>query len=162
MTREIVSNTSPIISLEKLSDGFTFIRLLYDKILVPPAVLDELTDNNETHADYLQRYQIEDLIEVQSPRILLAIRSNPQLHEGEIQAISLAHNRNLPKLLEEREGRNVAKSLGMRFSGIVRQIADAFNQGLIGHIEARNKLATLLNTNRINKAVCDAILSRIG
>ena len=33
--REIVSDTGPLITLEKLIDGFRFIRLLYDKVVIP-------------------------------------------------------------------------------------------------------------------------------
>lgn len=40
--RRIVSDTGLLISLEKLSDGYRFIRLLYDRILIPAAVLHEL------------------------------------------------------------------------------------------------------------------------
>ena len=38
----IVSDTGPLISLERMTGGFPFIRRLYDRIIVPPAVLDEL------------------------------------------------------------------------------------------------------------------------
>ena len=38
--REIVSDTGPLITLEKLSDGYGFICLFYDKIVISQAVLD--------------------------------------------------------------------------------------------------------------------------
>jgi hypothetical protein len=41
-TRRIVSNTGPLISLEKLRQGYDFIRQLYDTIIIPPGVLDEV------------------------------------------------------------------------------------------------------------------------
>jgi predicted nucleic acid-binding protein len=40
--RLIISNTGPLITLEKLSDGYGFIRKLYDRMLIPPTVLEEL------------------------------------------------------------------------------------------------------------------------
>lgn len=40
--RSIVSDTGLLISLEKISGGYRFIRRLYDRLLVPPAVLKEL------------------------------------------------------------------------------------------------------------------------
>jgi predicted nucleic acid-binding protein len=40
---KIVSDTGPLISLEKLSDGYSFFRLLYAKILIPFSVLEELS-----------------------------------------------------------------------------------------------------------------------
>lgn len=38
----VVSDTGPLISLEKLEDGYLFMRQLYDRMLVPPAVMKEL------------------------------------------------------------------------------------------------------------------------
>ena len=42
--RRIVSNTGPLISLEKLRQGYDFIRQLYDTIIIPPSVLDEVAE----------------------------------------------------------------------------------------------------------------------
>ena len=40
MSTRIVSNTGPLITLEKLPDGFAFIRSLYEHILVPRQVIE--------------------------------------------------------------------------------------------------------------------------
>jgi hypothetical protein len=40
--RRIASDMGPLITLEKLSNGYRFIRLFYDKILIPRIVLEEL------------------------------------------------------------------------------------------------------------------------
>jgi predicted nucleic acid-binding protein len=42
--RRIISNTGPLISLEKLRQGYDFIRQLYDTILIPLGVLDEVAE----------------------------------------------------------------------------------------------------------------------
>ena len=42
--QQIVSNTGPLISLEKLNQGYNFIRCLYEKLIIPPAVLDEVAE----------------------------------------------------------------------------------------------------------------------
>ena len=53
--RRIVSNTGPLISLEKLRQGYDFIRQLYDTIIIPPGVLDEVTEGQfATPHAYLQ------------------------------------------------------------------------------------------------------------
>lgn len=41
--RQVVCDTGTLISLEKLPNGFALIRQLYDKLLLPTAVLNELT-----------------------------------------------------------------------------------------------------------------------
>ena len=65
--RRIVSNTGPLISLEKLSRGYDFIRRLYEKLVIPPAVFDEVTEGQfENPQAYLQHYDIRDLIEIRA------------------------------------------------------------------------------------------------
>lgn len=39
--RQIVSDTSPIISFEKITGGYRFIQRLYDRLIVPPAVIGD-------------------------------------------------------------------------------------------------------------------------
>ena len=66
--RRVVCDTGPLISLEKLSGGFRFIRRLYDGLIVPPAVLSELAAGLFEGADAYQRhYGIEDLLVVREP-----------------------------------------------------------------------------------------------
>jgi predicted nucleic acid-binding protein len=85
----IVSNTGPLISLEKIQDGYEFIRKLYDKIIIPPKVLEEVSENYyPTPQHYLEYHNIEDLIEIRSVLSPLAISGIERLHEGEKQAIS--------------------------------------------------------------------------
>lgn len=90
--RRVVSDTGPLISLEKITGGYRFIRRLYDRLLVPPAVLKELAAGAfESEAAYLKHYDIGDLIEVRAP-------SQPEpegavtrhLDEGERRVIHLA------------------------------------------------------------------------
>ena len=64
--RRIVSDTGPLISLEKLTDGFRFIRTLYDQIIVPPAVLEEVAFHEDHPGAYLERHGIVDLVEVRA------------------------------------------------------------------------------------------------
>ena len=56
--RQIVSNTGPLISLEKLDQGYDFIHCLYDKLIIPPAVLEEVAEGLFANPqDYLQYQQ---------------------------------------------------------------------------------------------------------
>ena len=121
--RRIVSNTGPLISLEKLHRGYDFIRQLYDTIIIPPGVLDEVVEGQfATPHAYLQHYGIVDLIEV---RVVSRNESLPEaarLHVGEAQAIHLALELAPPLLIEETVGRRVAQGLGVSVSGIAGQI----------------------------------------
>ena len=89
--RQIVSDTGPLISLEKLSQGYDFIRQLYDKLIIAPAVLEEVAAGQfATPKEYLQHYGISDLIEVRTVSQPHELPEAERLHEGETQAIQLA------------------------------------------------------------------------
>ena len=67
-SRQVVSDTSPLISLEKIEGGYEWGQKMYETILVPPAVLRELaagmTDDVD---DYLTHFGISDLLCVEAP-----------------------------------------------------------------------------------------------
>ena len=110
----IVSNTGPLISLEKINNGYDFIRKLYDKIIIPPSVIKEVaSDYFNTADEYLQYYGIKDLLEIHNISNVTIFQQIERLHEGEIEAIQLALELRLPLLIEETLGRYVAKSLGI-------------------------------------------------
>lgn len=49
---EVVSNPGPFISLEKISNGFRLLPLLYDRVLIPEEVLQELAYGLAEPTDY--------------------------------------------------------------------------------------------------------------
>jgi len=145
-----------------LRQGYEFIRQLYDTIIIPPGVLDEVTEGQfaPLHA-YLQHYGIVDLIEVQTVPRSAQLPAATRLHVGEAQAIQLARELALPLLIEETVGRRVARGLGTPISGIAGQILKAFRQGSLTAQEARNKLLELLQAGRINRKIYEALLAAI-
>jgi predicted nucleic acid-binding protein len=160
--RRIVSNTGPLISLEKLRQGYDFIRQLYDTLIIPPGVLDEVAAGQfATPHVYVQHYGIVDLIEVQAVSRNEQLPEAARLHIGEAQAIQLAWELALPPLIEEMVGRRVARGLGISISGIAGQILKAFRQGSLTAQEARDKLLELLQAGRINRKIYEALLAAI-
>jgi predicted nucleic acid-binding protein len=160
--RRIISNTGPLISLEKLRQGYDFIRQLYDTILIPLGVLDEVAEGQfATPHAYLQHYGIVDLIEVQIVSRSEQLPEAARLHIGEAQAIQLARQLALPLLIEETVGRRVARGLNIPISGIAGQIIAAFRRGIITAQEARNKLLELCQAGRINRKIYEALLAVI-
>lgn len=157
MQKVIVSNTGPLISLEKLGDGYGFIRKLYREILIPPKVAEEISEGYENFEAYLDCYQITDLILIREVTNIVEIAGIENLDEGEIEAISLAAESGLELLIEETMGRSISLNAGIKISGIAGQIGHAFNEGLISKEEAEENLRTLLKNGRINNAVYHAI-----
>lgn len=160
--RETASDTGPLITLEKLSDGYRFIRLLYDKIVIPPAVLDELAQGQFlSHQAYVEHYGIEDLLEVVEPRGGLEVPGVELLDIGEREAIQIALERALPLLIEEEAGRQCARSLGVQISGIAGQVLKAFRAGLISSSEAQDKFLELFEAGRINRKIHAALAGTV-
>lgn len=111
--------------------------------------------------DYLHANRIEDLFEVKTlPQISNIERIN-RLDEGEKQAISLAHQLNLPLLIEETIGRQVALSAGLKISGIAGQIIKAFREKVIDKTETESKLQELFSTGRINRKIFNSLLDAV-
>ncbi len=111
--RSVVSNTGPFISLEKITDGFSLLRSLYDQVFIPPQVLSELSPAQS----YLKDRDLENLVIIET--VVLPEDSDLALLDaGEQYAIALAMKKQLPLLIEERLGRDIAGSKGLKVSGI--------------------------------------------
>ena len=159
--REIVSNSGPLISLEKLPDGFDFIRSLYDRIIIPPEVLAEVSVHYASEEKYLTQYHLDDLLEIQQIDVMPELE-NTDLDIAEIKAISLAATLKMPLIIEERAGRAAARALDIPYSGIAGQVIKAFDQKLLSAQESREKIQTLFEKSRINRKVYLALRGKIS
>lgn len=153
----VVSDTSPLISLEKIDGGYEWIRHLYDVVLVPPAVLRELSAGLfENEEAYVAHFGIADLLHVVEPK-------NPKRSEtdhldpGEREAIALADERDLGILIEEEAGREVARELGLRVSGVAGQILRAVRGDVSSAEEGHRMLVELREKGRINQEVFESM-----
>ncbi len=160
--RRIVSDTGPLISLEKLTGGFRFIRKLYDVVLVPPAVLRELAQGQfESTEAYLAHYDVAGILEVKDVSSSSVQSEVKHLDEGERQAIQLAVDEGLPLLIEEQAGRKTARELGLHISGIAGQLRKGFQEGVLNAEEAKGKLDEMLRAGRINTKVHEIVAEAI-
>lgn len=158
----IVCDTGPLISLEKVTGGHASIRTLYARLLVPPAVLEEVSQGvSATTGDYLQAYDVADLFEVRAPTLPLT-PGTQHLDRGEREAITLALQLGLPLLIEETAGREAARRLGLSISGIAGQLLKAAREGAYPPTEAAERLAELHRAGRINQRVYDAVKERLS
>lgn len=152
-----MSDAGPIISLERLTGGFRFIRRLYDKILVPDTVLVELSFHYDQPDEYLTHHKIDDLIDVRRVDSDVDIPGRDRLHDGEVHAIQLAIESGLPLLIEETAGRTSARAAGLSISGIAGQIIKAYRQDLIDAEAARNMLKEMVSHRRINERIYEQL-----
>lgn len=154
---KIVSDTGPLISIERLPESFQWIQEIHEHVIVPPSVSEELIAGGyEDIVDYTQDFGIESFLRVVSP----PDGSPPELahlHSGEADAIWLALNLDLELLIEEEEGRQVSDRLNVPYSGIAGQILIAVRENVLSRSAGRRQLDTLLNRGRINRKVYDTV-----
>jgi predicted nucleic acid-binding protein len=147
----IISDTGPLISLEKLENGYQFIQKLYDKIVIAQVVIEELYQGEFANwNDYKNYYNVNDCLTIVEEELLI-LEVLKDLDKGEQQAIQLAYNLQLPLLIEEEKGRRIAKQLGLKFSGIAGQIIKANRENIISVDDGRKMLGELLKNGRIGK-----------
>ncbi|MBF0507792.1 MAG: hypothetical protein HQK57_02570 [Deltaproteobacteria bacterium] len=159
--RTVVSNTGPLITLETMRDGYEFIQRLYDKIIVPPEVLKEVSWRLGDPKKYLQEHQITHLIETQEASSIIQVKEFANLHRGEIEAISLAVELKLGLLIEDRDGRRVANKLCFSISGIAGRVMEALKRQIIGKNEGLDKIQELFDKKRLNLATYKDLTQKI-
>src|SRR6266540_397775 len=106
----VVSDTSPIRALDFLK-SLHLLQRLFSEVVVPPAVRDEL-------AIPRKRFRAIEVTEipgavVRSPVDISAVKQlERELQSGESQAIILARELGAQLLIDEMDGRRIARQLG--------------------------------------------------
>lgn len=131
---KVVCDTSPLILLAKI-DRLDLLFRLYDDVVVPVSVLDEVTmrPSEETRA-------IESLVENQALQIR---RGSPEALEslsvdlgaGEREAIALAIETEADMVvLDDREGRRVARERELAVTGTIGILIEARARDMISSV----------------------------
>jgi len=139
----VVSNTSPIMNLAIVGE-LNLLRQQFGEVIVPPAVVDELRlDTEYPGTDNVRRAFSEGWLrqeKVENEQVALAFKR--ELDNGEAEAIALALQLKADMILmDERDGRSVAKSMGLRPIGILGVLIHAKQNGKIDSVrDILNKL----------------------
>ena len=144
----VVSNTSPLLNLAIINHLF-LIKNQFGKILIPNGVLTELKINDNLpgsqqlqeaiRSDWIAIHQVENQALVQLLR--------RELDRGEAEAIALAVQLNADYLLlDERDGRRIARTFGLNITGVLGIILQGWHDGeVLSVIELINQLRTQAN-----------------
>lgn len=139
----VVSDTSVINNLAAIGE-LDLLRALYGTVAIPEAVYAELTEpdfpvagSKEVQSlDWIQARAVTDRTMIESLR--------GELDPGESESIALALELKAERvLIDERRGRQVAKRLNLRCTGILGVLIEAKAQGLIA--EVKPSLDTLMS-----------------
>jgi hypothetical protein len=125
----IVSNTTPIISLLKL-DRLELLQELYSEISIPTAVHKEIEAGKSKV--YYRDLSLSDWINIKEIQDKKALRYFLDLDAGEAEAIVLATETDADLvIIDERLGRLHAKNAGLKVTGIIGVLIKAKSEGLV-------------------------------
>jgi predicted nucleic acid-binding protein len=133
----VVSNTSPILNLAVIGR----LSLLHDQfgeIWIPDAVLEELRIQEDLPGTQVIRQALKDkwmrIQEASDQSLVRVLRRD--LDNGEEAAIALAVQVKAEwVLIDEKEGRNIAKSLGLKVAGILGILLRAQHEGRLPSLQ---------------------------
>lgn len=129
----VVSNTSPVLNMAIVGQ-LSLLREEFGEVWIPPAVLDELrVEENLPGSGAVQEAMKAGWLRVAKVENQALVRGlQRDLDKGEAEAIALAAQVKAEwTLLDEREGRKVAKSLDLRVTGILGILLRARREGKI-------------------------------
>lgn len=128
----VVSDTSPIRALNHLG-LLDVLSQLFGRVLLPPAVLDELTRSPRFGAVDLSQ---QEFIEVREPRDTARVQQfRENLDLGESEALALALEVDAEALLiDETAGRLFAKGQGVSVIGTLGVLSRAKTRGLVSQV----------------------------
>lgn len=126
---KVVSDTTPIISLLKLSK-LEILKYLYSEIYIPRAVFREIeVGKHKNHYKNITKEKWVNIVEIQDQRSLSYFLD---LDPGESESIVLATELNADLLLmDEKLGRYYAKHAGLNITGTVGVLMEAKKHGIV-------------------------------
>ncbi len=133
----VVSNTSPLLNLAIIG-RLSLLREQFGEIRIPPAVLEELRVEEDLPGSQAVREAIKTgwlrVEEVMDQPFVQVLQRD--LDKGEAEAIALGLQVNAEwTLLDEREGRRVAKSLGLKVTGVLGILIRARREGRLPSLQ---------------------------
>lgn len=147
----IVSNSSPLIAFYRIG-RMNMLNELFDEILVPEGVSNELKSGQWGKYDWIKTRQVKDKNMVN----LLSV----DLDIGESEAIILALEEKADLLLmDEKAGRKVATYLGINVAGTVSLLVKLAKHG---KIQIKDELDNLINNEfRLKKGIYETAIKEI-
>lgn len=141
---KVVANATPLIGLS-LVDRLDLLPRLFDEILIPPAVYDEVSIQGAGHPGAAALAGAA-WVRVQAPEASPTIEPLLLgLDPGELQVLLLAREvRPDWVLIDERLGRQVARAMGLPVKGTVGVLLAAFRVGVLSKPQAQEAAQRLI------------------
>ena len=154
----VVADTSPLNYLVLIGQE-AILPALYQRVVIPPAVLADLRQPRTPEAVRAWVAQPPAWLEVRQPQRALDARQFPRLGAGEREAIALAHElRAMLLLIDDADGRDVAERHALAAMGTLGILDNAALRGLVDLPSALARLQA--TTFRARRELFEALLAR--
>lgn len=159
---KIVSNSSPLITLARIG-RLDILLQLYSEIVIPEAVWHEVVVEGaeQPGAEAIRSAPWIVRQAVANRPLVRALQQ--ELDAGEAEAIALAMEIGTALLLmDERLGRDTARHLGIRYTGVVGVLIEAKHKGLVQTIKPLMDALRDMAGFRVSEALYQRILQDEG
>jgi predicted nucleic acid-binding protein len=147
----IVADASALIALAKIG-RLRLLRVRYGGIIIGSTLEDEvITAGRRAHVRGMveieqalaQRWLRIVVLTAAERRRATSLRSIPGLDAGEAEALSIALNRNLRVIIDDKEARHAAETLGISYLGTVGVLLEAHQQAHLTLDEFEDAITSL-------------------
>jgi len=150
----IVSDSTTLIILFDL-ERTELLKNLFDEVFIPPIVLEEISVKYPIILPSFMK--VEKLKDDELFNALTKL-----LDLGESEAISLAKEKNLSLIIDEKRGRKIAKNMGLKVIGLLGLVYLNVKRGFLTKNEASNFLDNAIEHGyRISKKMVDDVLEEL-
>ena len=160
----VVADTTPIITLMKLQ-RLDLLEKLFDTVLVPNAVFEELISNSNylTEAQMVVECPFLKRLEVSDRQSIKILHEVVGLDVGESEAIALAEENHADLLIiDERKGRRVAKQMELKITGTIGILLQAYDCKILSQEEILSCSERLRNSRiRISDSLFELIINHV-
>jgi predicted nucleic acid-binding protein len=118
---------------------------IFKKVYIPKAVFQELLYDDDNVQKMIlddKLFHIKDINDIESLQLLDGV-----LDKGESEAIILSKESNLTLLIDEKKGRNIAKSMGLKVIGLLGLLLINAKKGYISKNETVEILENIKDLN---------------
>lgn len=155
----IVSDTTTLIVLEEL-ERLSLLGSIFEKVLLPTAVAAELEAGSPDIKRKLEQSGCFEIVKLGRSELLDSL--NLVLDQGESEAITLAVEKGLLILIDERKGRKQAKRLNLTVVGFGGVLISAVRTGVLSTEEAQVMLdKAIINGYRLSNQLYVRIMDSL-
>lgn len=126
-----VSDSGPLIVFYNAS-LLHLLKSLYDTIIVPKAVFNEITVKEEGKKLFLENKWIK-VYSIKNKQMAETLKF--LIDPGESEAITLSIELKIPLLIDDRAGRTIAKSMNIRFQGVLGTLLKLKKKGILKSVK---------------------------